>query len=755
MAFNPRRPILATNSDRDVQVWELDIERLRQPMSPVMVRTSAKVVLLGDTGVGKSGLAGRLAIDRFELTASSHARRIWTLDRTEAADDRREILLWDLPGQPSYRLVHQLELQDAAAALILFDPSRGEDALQSVRYWVRALCKDEQMTAGAPPTRKLLVAARLDRGRTAGNREQIDAIVRELGFDGYFETSAVTGDGVAALRDALTAIVPWDRLPRTTASAAFKRVRAFVLVQRSLGQLLRPAHVWFQLLSEECDTDALPTRAEFDAALASLETHGLVRRLSFGNFVLIEPAYLDTYASAVIAAARDEPDGLGAIPEKTVLTGRFRRSPDERLPLEADDQALLHATVEDLLRHNLVLREATDTGTMLVFPSELSRTRSDRDLPETYVRFTFEGLVANVFATLRVRLSQSEGFRRLELFKNLATFAWPGGGRCGLVLRELAEDNGSVGVFFDAITETPARELFEQIVARHVDRRAVPGTVQRLRSFVCPKCGYRMNDAATRARLAAALPFIYCENCGSRISLNDEPVAEQAATQSVGTRGGSTYDALLLYDRRERFTARDLSTQLRRCGLRTWLDAEQLVPGRRWQTEFENALERTRTAVVLVGSGAGPWQDLTIAAVLREFIRRGQQVVLVWLPGAAAKPALPPFLRGLTAVDLRGSRTDSVQQLAAVCSVQDSGFPRPATARPHRVPQLTGSDRQKLSDVEQIRLAVSGGRVELAVVDRILQDLVDPRPRKRAASGSVRQACSHGLLGENLQRALA
>jgi hypothetical protein len=45
--------------------------------------------------------------------------------------------------------------------------------------------------------------------------------------------------------------------------------------------------------------------------------------------------------------------------------------------------------------------------------------------------------------------------------------------------------------------------------------------------------------------------------------------------------------------------------------------------------------------------------------------------------------------------------------------------------------------------------------VELAVVDRILQYLVDPRPRKRAASGSVRQACSHRLLGKYLQRVLA
>ena len=37
--------------------------------------------------------------------------------------------------------------------------------------------------------------------------------------------------------------------------------------------------------------------------------------------------------------------------------------------------------------------------------------------------------------------------------------------------------------------------------------------------------------------------------------------------------------------------------------------------------------------------------------------------------------------------------------------------------------------------------------VELAVVDRILQNLVDPRPRERAASRSVCQACSRRLLG--------
>ena len=44
--------------------------------------------------------------------------------------------------------------------------------------------------------------------------------------------------------------------------------------------------------------------------------------------------------------------------------------------------------------------------------------------------------------------------------------------------------------------------------------------------------------------------------------------------------------------------------------------------------------------------------------------------------------------------------------------------------------------------------------VELAVVDRILQYLMDPRSCERAAAGSVRQAGSRRLLGKNLQRVL-
>ena len=43
---------------------------------------------------------------------------------------------------------------------------------------------------------------------------------------------------------------------------------------------------------------------------------GLIKRLSFGDLVLLQPELLDAYASAMVNAAKNEPDGLGSLPEE-------------------------------------------------------------------------------------------------------------------------------------------------------------------------------------------------------------------------------------------------------------------------------------------------------------------------------------------------------------------------------------------------------------------------------------------------------
>ena len=51
--------------------------------------------------------------------------------------------------------------------------------------------------------------------------------------------------------------------------------------------------------------DNLP--AQFETCIGRVESRGLIRRLSFGNFVLLQPELLDAYASAFVNAVKEEP----------------------------------------------------------------------------------------------------------------------------------------------------------------------------------------------------------------------------------------------------------------------------------------------------------------------------------------------------------------------------------------------------------------------------------------------------------------
>ncbi len=75
--------------------------------------------------------------------------------------------------------------------------------------------------------------------------------------------------------------------------------------------------------------------------------------------------------------SQDEPDGLGSILEEKVQKGQFFIS-GECLEDKTQEKLLLIAMVEDLLRHEIALREPADDGPHLVFPSQSTRERPQR-----------------------------------------------------------------------------------------------------------------------------------------------------------------------------------------------------------------------------------------------------------------------------------------------------------------------------------------------------------------------------------------
>ena len=92
-------------------------------------------------------------------------------------------------GQPDYRLIHQLYMDETALGILVFDP-QDDNPFEEIGYWEKAL----RSTAKYEPS-KLLVAARCDRGGITISSKLFDQYVQTQDFADFLSTEAKTGDG--------------------------------------------------------------------------------------------------------------------------------------------------------------------------------------------------------------------------------------------------------------------------------------------------------------------------------------------------------------------------------------------------------------------------------------------------------------------------------------------------------------------------------------------------------------------------------
>ncbi len=696
-AFHPVAALTAIFGNTGViRLYEIDTSQLYADSSKVdgIQYTNAKVVLLGDSGVGKSGLGLVLSRQRFVPTESTHGRLVWTFSKQESRlpDGRREIqetLLWDLAGQPGYRLTHQLHLSEITVALVVFDAHSETDPLAGISHWVRALRTAQRARRNMAGLKMLLVLARIDRGGKRVSRSRIDQIVQGAGFDAYFETSAKEGTNIAELCDAIENAIDWEQLPKATSTELFQRIRTFLIAEKQAERLLTTVDDLYRTFlrtwspwGEEKDLSA-----EFVTGTKLLESTGLIRRLNFGNLVLLQPELLDAYASALVNAVRDEPDGLGNILEGAVRAGDFSIPTDERIADREQEKLLLIAMVEDLLSYEIALREQGEEGPYLVFPSESTRENPALPNPENAsVIFTFEGPVLNIYATLAVRLSHSNLFTRKELWKDAVLYEARVGGTCGIWLKLIEDGKGELTLFFDEHASQETCFHFEEYVQVHLQRKALAESIHPRRISRCVVCGCTISDQIVRMRKERSLNWCNCPVCDSLVDLRDpaeqlrrtskSPVPEmdraadmqraRATAQSTvqGKEETNDFDVFLCYNPPDRAAVVEIGELLKEQGILPWLDMWELRPGLPSQRQLEQQIEQIKAAAVFVGKeGIGPWQQQEMEAFLRQFVNRECPVIPVILSDTPSEPELPIFLKGFTWVDFRKQELRPIEQL--------------------------------------------------------------------------------------------
>ncbi len=480
--------------------------------------TNAKVVLVGESGVGKSGLAMRLCEGRCEATESTHGMVVSQLNLPgkQAEGMEREVWLWDFAGQPDYRLIHQLYLDEAALGVVVFDP-QDDNPFEAIGFWEKALRAAGRGRGIAPG--RLLVAARCDRGGITISRRRFEEFCKEHGCAGLVFTEAKTGAGCEELKEAIAGCIPWAELPWTATTEVFKALKgALVKLQQEEAPLVRLAELGrrlqLMLPGEEVRTE------DVRAVVGLMQGQGVVRMLDFGEFVLLQPEQINRYASVVARMAREHADEMGCVPEQQVLDGRLDYKGMGRLS-GADEKILLRAMAQTFLDRALCLRETTPAGTMLVFPSYFRRERPGLPgHPNVFVTYGFSGALDEIYATLVVKLSYSEGFKKDQLWKDAADFKTPGGRRVGLLMRRKAEGAAEIVVYFEPGVETDTKVTFIKYVHEHLLGRAQE--VTRVRTYVCPHCDTPLeNRKAIEVRIGKGFKDIVCGACEERVLLID------------------------------------------------------------------------------------------------------------------------------------------------------------------------------------------------------------------------------------------
>lgn len=700
LAFHPNRPVLATLGDTDtaVRVWRFHSEVLgaADSIMPTVRYTAAKVVLVGDSGVGKTGLADALLKQPVTGTISTHGRHVRRLDAREhvvgnGINEIHEIYLWDMAGQPSYRLVHQLHLNQVVVALVVFDVKSDTDPFSGVKYWVRALRHAQQLKGGHLPLKMFLVAGRIDRGGVGVSRQRITGVMQSLKFDRYFETSAYQGDGVPELEGAIQNAIDWEALPKVSSTWLFQTIKNFLSrIRESKSGLLYTVDDLYDTFIHlpEAPEESDDLRAQFETCIALVESQALIRRFSFGNLVLLQPEILDAYASAMISAAKDEADGVGSIVEEDVKHGRFRIPETERIADEAEEQLLLIATVEDLIQHEIALRDEDANGVpILVFPSQSARPAPEpSDLETPAVIFAFDGPVLNVYAMLAVRLSNSRLFTGKDVYENATFFVDAVGGTSRVYLETKEEGRAEVRVYFDEGVSETTRKNTEEYIHAHLMRRAIPGSVRRRRPLVCGKCGTPITDLQAQKRREMRFDWIPCPVCSTKISLvMDEERAtavqvlmntamvtrldrladtqrerQRAISIIQGKRLTDDHDIFFCHNGADKPGVKQIGEALLEYGILPWLDEWELQPGQPWQPLVEAQILKSKRMAFFVGAHkVGTWQQHE----LYTFMDLKRPVILVFLPNAPRNPDYPAFLKGSTWVDFRKSDPDPLGQL--------------------------------------------------------------------------------------------
>jgi len=544
--FSPRAHtlVLPTSSGIGVELISLDIDLLlHRPSTEKMSHTTtAKVVLLGEGGAGKSCLALRLAEDRYCEQPPTHAMRFWTITTDSAPTDndkqkkqRRELVVWDLAGQDEYRLVHPLFLADTQLAVLAFEPRRGSAAEAEVTAWNDHLLDDDER-AQAPC--RILVGTKVDDEHAPEDREAIERLRGHTGALTYVATSARSGRGIGQLRQTIVTNIDWAIVGATSRPVVFERIREHIDRVRQTGRMILPlAEIESEMLaSNDAEFGELDKQA-LHAVAWQLARQGFVARvrLTDGTLALVlHVEQIARYAGSLALLAKKSPHGVPALEIASLFgpAARFPGIPNDKRLRKDQELAVLDSVIALLIERGMAfLHEG-----LLVFPGAFPSDKgvdapNDRVLVPA-IRYEMSRPATDVYASAVAAIALSRRFGPARLGPGRADF-----GRTDEGLSRISIESGTPGKLRFALAlafspEVPddLRRLLAGFLEDHLKLCGVQFIEKQTIRCVCD---YQFPHEIVEKRLVAGLSDVGCPECDTRTPLVPRQTDDGALSEPI------------------------------------------------------------------------------------------------------------------------------------------------------------------------------------------------------------------------------
>ncbi|SAL96525.1 hypothetical protein [Absidia glauca] len=150
-----------------------------------------KLVLIGDSGVGKSNLLSRFTTNEFNLESKSTIGVEFATKNIEIDNHTIKAQIWDTSGQERYRAITGAYYRGAVGALLVYDITR-QTSFQNVTHWLKELREHADSNIVI-----MLVGNKSDLSETnrAVTTEEGGALAEQEGFL-FMETSALDATNV-------------------------------------------------------------------------------------------------------------------------------------------------------------------------------------------------------------------------------------------------------------------------------------------------------------------------------------------------------------------------------------------------------------------------------------------------------------------------------------------------------------------------------------------------------------------------------